>query len=385
MMVLWMLSCAQPECSRPQYKRAECRVQAENELARLVTADGVDVRFQDANSEGAESWSPTGRLEQRRDGVIAARVATLGDFRLTFTTDVPVTVTVEVDNVHPLVEPLDGEQTQTGLVRTVQLDLGVGDTELVGRLPEGTCDAGYRVAVGGDIQTNPLHFRRIVADLHEEAAVGQQDGVPLLGLIILGDVSDLALEAELTTVLETLSTSPVPAAIVPGNHDVYASRDALFNRIVGPGNYAFTLCGSRYVMLDTGNGHLADSIQGRLPELIGEGHERLFAAVHHPPHPGQTSAGWTDEAQAQQFLAELAARDADLVLAGHVHQRMQIEESVVPEIIVGSLGADQYAVDPDYGYLRLQVDDEVSTCFVSVPTPGSPGVERGPPENCPAR
>ena len=383
MSLLLLLSCATPECARPQYQRPECRVQAENEFARLVTADGVDVRFHDPLGSEAP-WDAAG-LVHSMDGGARARVGGLGGFRITLTTTEPLTFSLRVDNVHPLIEPLQGEVERDGLSRHVVLDLGPGETEVVGVLPTAVCETGIRVAAGGDIQTNPAHFRRIVTDLHDEAAHADADGTPLMGLIILGDVSELTLEDELSEVLDILSASPVPAAIVPGNHDVYDSKDAVFNRTIGPGNMAFTVCGARFVLLDSGSGFLADTIMGTLPQLIGSDWTTLVAGMHHPPHPGQTSAGWTDEPQAQMLLAELASHDADLVLAGHVHQRLAIEEAPVPEIIVGSLGADQYAVDPDYGYLRMTLTDTVDSCFVSVTTPGSPGVDRGPPDNCPPR
>jgi hypothetical protein len=33
----------------------------------------------------------------------------------------------------------------------------------------------------------------------------------------------------------------------------------------------------------------------------------------------------------------------------------------------------------------MTLTDTVDSCFVSVTTPGSPGVDRGPPDNCPPR
>ena len=70
-------------------------------------------------------------------------------------------------------------------------------------------------------------------------------------------------------------------------------------------------------------------------------------------------------------MAELAARDAPLVLAGHVHRRLAIDDRVVPHVIVGTGGADQGAVEPDFGYLRLPLDRPAQRCFVSVPGPVS--------------
>ena len=185
-------------------------------------------------------------------------------------------------------------------------------------------------------------------------------------------------------VRDILSLAPVPSATTPGNHDVYDSRDAVYNRTFGPGNHAFTVCDVRVVLVDTGSGVLADSVRGRLPALMDDPDApHLVAGMHHPPDPGASSAGWSDEAQARHLLAELEDRGAELALAGHLHRRMQVDRGDVPIYVAGTLGADQAAVDPDFGFLRLRFTDQVDRpCFVSVPAPGSPGIDRFRPDNC---
>jgi hypothetical protein len=129
-------------------------------------------------------------------------------------------------------------------------------------------------------------------------------------------------------------------------------------------------------MLDTADGSLAPSVLGRLPSLLDGGSQStpgsdyLIAAVHHPPYVGWLSSGWTAQPQADVLLAELSARGADAVLAGHAHRRALFHPTPVPEYVVGTGGADQGLATPDVGYLRLTFTDTLATCFVEVPPVG---------------
>jgi len=381
--LLGLSQCTRPECTPPGYWIPECRVIAENELAQLKNSDGVEVRFQDPNTSRTGSWEATGLVQLADDGSFLARVAGLGGFRLSVhRNDGPGQVAISIDNVHPDIPPLDGEVERVGLIRRLELSLTESVVEIRGELPGSICAGAYRIAAVADIQTNPLQFGRIIEELHNEEA----DGVPLLGMLLLGDVAELGTREEMQYVADLMAASPVPIALTAGNHDVYSDRDAVFNEVFGPGNHAFDVCDARVVLVDTGSGYLAASIRGRLNALMKTDRQFLIAGMHHPPFPGRTSSGWTKEDQAQQLVAELAANDGDLLLAGHLHQRLQNDNTPVPQIIVGTAGASQFAVDPDYGFLRMTFEDKkLETCFVSVPAPGSPGGherKRGP-DNCP--
>ena len=50
------------------------------------------------------------------------------------------------------------------------------------------------------------------------------DHAPILGverLVVTGDLTNLALEPEFDLVQRTLRAAPVPATVIPGNHDTY--------------------------------------------------------------------------------------------------------------------------------------------------------------------
>jgi hypothetical protein len=374
------LGCARPECTPPDYRNPECRVLAENALAQLTQSDGVEVRFQSPSTTGTGSWDAKGLVSLSPEGTLTARVAGLGGFRISVhrPDDGPEATPLIVTNVHPDIPPLPGEVSRTGLSRRLELDLTETVTEIRGELPADLCAGPYRIAALADIQTNPLQFAQLVEDLHREA----NEGEPLLGVLLLGDVAEFGTREEMDHVAEIMATSPVPFAVTAGNHDVYADYDAVYNDTFGPGNHAFDVCDTHVVLVDTGNGFLAPSVQGRLDVLMKTDQPVSIAGMHHPPYPGRTSSGWTREDHAQHLVAEFSARGGDLLLAGHLHQRLASPNTPVPQIIVGTGGATQYAVDPDYGYLRLRVDaGQLSTCFVSVPAPGSPGTtapKRGP-------
>ncbi len=375
---LLLVSCEIPECAQPAYDRAECRVAAENELAHLITASGVEVRFQDPSTTATDSWVAGGVIDATEGGAVRARVGTLGDFRLSIhgPSSGTTAVRLELDNVDPRIPAFDEEVEAYGLSRVLEFD--VGRLKVIeGRLPSDLCQTGFTLTAVGDIQTNPIQARRIIAALHDEQDRSEGEGRPLLGMLFLGDVTEASLDSELQTALDIFRSSPVPVSVVPGNHDVYNTYDAGFNRVFGPGTMAFGLCDAHVTLLDTASGDLAPSVEGRLPQLLGDGsRELLIAGMHHPPYAGWTGGGWMAEDQSQHLLALLAARQADVVLAGHVHERIEFTDAPVPAIVVGTAGANQATTDPDYGYLRLEYDPDqgLSWCFVEVPAPGSDGV-----------
>jgi 3',5'-cyclic AMP phosphodiesterase CpdA len=238
------------------------------------------------------------------------------------------------------------------------------------------CPQRFRLAAVGDIQTNPYQFERIVERLHTEAREGEALGEPLLGLLLLGDLTESSRAEEFELVRQILDRMPVPTAATPGNHDIYRRNIAFYNRTFGPGTHAFSICSARVVLLDTGSGTLAPSVEGRLGELLARRGERfLLAGMHYPPYPGLTGQGWAREDQAHHLLVELAIAEADLVLTGHVHALREFTDIPVGdrhlrEVIVGTAGANQGLGVARYGYLRVVIGAAAETCFVEVPPPG---------------
>ncbi|MBX2797012.1 MAG: metallophosphoesterase [Myxococcales bacterium] len=371
--VVAAVGCARPECSPVDYRSAECRRQAALALSSGTGAEGVQVSF-----DGV-----TGHVGQR-NGQLVARVATLGSFALSVrrAPGGPKVASLQVHNVHPLVPALPGELRRRGLVRELLLPLPDAGVRIEGELPAEACSAGMWLAAVGDVQTGTVVFEGLLEALHGEARAAEAAGVPLMGLLLLGDLSEDGSPQELQRVAELLQGSPVPVAVTPGNHDVYSRAQPVFTEIFGPGSYAFDVCDTRLVMLDSGSADLAPSVQARLQGWLANAPQHLIAGTHIPPYAADTANGFRREDQAHHLLAELAAHQADLLLAGHIHARMEMTGGPVEQVVVGTAGGSQGQRDPDFGWLRLQLGARLERCFVSLPASGSPGVGEGklPPD-----
>lgn len=380
--------CAVPECTNPDYGRAECRVIAENEVARLRTPSSIEVRFQDPDAESAVTWDAKGVVDFE-DGVVRARVAGPGRFALSVQAGdgAPDLVNVELSNVDPradvwvdragLETPVLAPTDQT-LRRTVELPLTPG--EVVFLRGRRGCSDRYRVAFVSDIQTNPVQFGRILEELERERDEGDVVGEPLVAIVIAGDLTESSRDDEYDTIASMLANAPVPVVVTPGNHDIYRPSRPHYNRRFGPGNHAVEVCGLRLVMLDTGSGAIARSIEARLPELFNRGDaSELIVAMHHPPYAGLTGAGWSREDRAQRLLAEAAIADVDLIVAGHAHAlrdfpSISVGNKTLRQVIAGTGGAFQGLGEPRFGFVRVTLGGSApETCFVEVPPPGFAG------------
>ncbi len=382
--LLLVAACVNPECSEGNYRRSECRVVAENDVARLRTADARELRFQELIAQDDGTWSALGLIELQ-DGVVVARPAGLGDFALTIGPGEGAdALPLILENVAPetllTLGPLGEEEllpaATDGLRRHLELPASDEVLWLRGRRP---CPSSFRLAALGDIQTNPTQFERILGRLSEERSASSTTQ-PLLGLLLLGDLTESSSAEEFDRVREIIRQSPIPVAATTGNHDIYNDSTALYNTSFGPGNFATEICGARVVLLDTGNGDLARSIEGRLTELLDPGEaDVLIAGTHYPPYADRLGQGWGDEDQAWHLMAEEVRLGADLHLAGHVHYWREyldvpIGDGEFDEVITGTGGATQGLGEPRFGYTRLQIEDgSVGYCFVETPVPGRVG------------
>jgi Calcineurin-like phosphoesterase len=379
-----LTSCGQTECSTPDYSRAECRVLAENELARLRSSTGVEVRVQSANAtDDRETWLAEGRVRERGD-VIQVRIAHMGDFAVSLrdTTGEGQVRLLELDNVHPEATLVGSsnvvELAAAGLGRQLEITIPPNGVTWVRGSLTPVCPTRVRIAALADVQTNPGQFARIVERLQRERDFAAEAGELLVGVIFAGDLTEHSRVDEFREFEGLLEAASVPFALTPGNHDVYEPAQPSFNQFFGPGNYAFEVCGVRVAMLDTGSGALAESIIARLPELFDRRDARhMITAMHHPPYAELTGFGWSREDLASITLGEFVMQGGDLVVAGHGHllrefADISIADGSVRELIIGTGGAVQGAGQPLYGYVRLTfVGTDVETCFVEVPPPGA--------------
>jgi hypothetical protein len=372
-----------PDCARGDHGGAECRIATSAALASMEI-EGFVLAFEPRS--GADPYAHTeAGLFRQEDSAVVARVATLGDFEITIdgsgatasTTLVMVLTNVGV-GVQVIAEPVDRPTDAVEILaadgelqRGVTLDLAAGESWVI----RGTtaCATRYRIAAFGDTQTDMDVLQAIVDQLDVERAEAEAAGEPLLGVLLVGDLTDVGTVEEIVDVREMILAGSVPVAATVGNHDVYTDDVDVFNREVGPGNLRFDVCGTRVAILDTGDASLAPSIEGRLTQLLdGAGADRLIVATHYPPYSSRLGNGWSHEDQQATTLAEIALADPDVVLAGHVHNLTEFPEVPVGDrsfhqIVVGTGGGFQGEVTaPRFGYLRLTLGDTFERCFVPV-------------------
>ena len=388
LLLLALQACDHPECALGDYSAAECRVVAEHHYARLFTSTGVELRFQRPEATTADSWDALGVLDERTPGVVHARPATLGDFAISVQGEAGDTLTLSLRNVAPdTALTVDGVGLEAPeppvLVRELELTLTDAPLWIRG---ERDCPDRLRLLAAGDVQTNPIQFERIVEDFHAELERGIDAGEPVFGFLLLGDLTENGDVDQFDRIEQILARSPLPVATVPGNHDVAGDDYALFNRRLGPGNYAFRVCDARVVLLDTGDASLAASVEARLPEFLdAAGSDHLLVGTHYPVYPDRTGTGFRDGQQAARLLADLGSAGADRLLTGHIHDwldypAVSVGDTTVHQVVTGTAGGTQGLGVPHYGVTRVRLGDDVQTCFHEVLAPGYPaGGEAGDP------
>ncbi len=381
--------CSSPECAWGDYEEAECRVVAENHYARALTSNGVEVRFQHPLETTSDTWHALGLLQENQSGIVEARPAGLADFAISVDGAADLTLTVELENVAPdatvTVGPEGAEVDVPAVGGTLRRTIAItlADEETVWIRGTRPCPDRYRLVTAGDIQTNPLQFERIVEDLHDQVAAAEAAGAPLLGFFILGDLTESTEIQEFERIRQMLESSPIPVSVLPGNHDIFGDEAAIFSRWFGPGNYTDTVCRTKLIHLDNASGHIAESVEARLPQMLDPtGVDHLIPAMHIPPHEDGTSQGMRDQEQASYMLAEFARNGVDRIMAGHVHYwrenvDVRVGDRSLHQIISGTAGGNQGSGHLRFGVTRLSFGgpDDVESCFHEVPVPGTTDVD----------
>jgi 3',5'-cyclic AMP phosphodiesterase CpdA len=191
------------------------------------------------------------------------------------------------------------------------------------------------------------------------AIVAHLAGAGVDHVVITGDVSNLALQAEFArvrTILdEELGLPPSAVSIVPGNHDVYthgAARDQRFSRYFEPyltsdlPVFRASHAGGMFPVVKLRGPAAFIGLSTALPRLplvaagkLGEGQlralERILASpevrertpvilLHHPIHNPLTWIKTRLEglADAEQLSRLLAPLERGLLLHGHLHRRL---------------------------------------------------------------
>jgi 3',5'-cyclic AMP phosphodiesterase CpdA len=194
------------------------------------------------------------------------------------------------------------------------------------------------------------HHSEALFDRILEHARGEHAGGPVDRLVITGDLSNLALEAEFEHIVAKLDTAGVPVTVVPGNHDAYtrgsvrARRfEQMFARFMDGERHSgepehFYPFVQRYgdvalVGVSTAQaslplyavGTVGDSQLARLDQILAalerEGLARIVL-IHHPVMPG-VAGRRHDLVDLDAFGQVIARRGAELILHGHEHRAIE--------------------------------------------------------------
>ncbi len=168
-------------------------------------------------------------------------------------------------------------------------------------------------------------------------------------VIVTGDLTNLALEPEFDLVRRKLEALPVPATVIPGNHDAYTRgsvRSRRFEAYMRPFMDGERLDDALYPFVQRFEGVAVIGVSTaiaslplyaigrvgrdqleRLAEILrttaGEGRARIIL-IHHPVVDGVAKPRH-DLVDRSAFAAVIAEHGAELVLHGHEHRRLETE------------------------------------------------------------
>lgn len=194
------------------------------------------------------------------------------------------------------------------------------------------------------------HHSEALFDRLVEHARGDAGGAAVDRLVITGDLSNLALEAEFEHIVAKLDTAGVPVTVVPGNHDAYTRGSVRHRRFEQM--FARFMDGERFsgedehfypfvqrhgdvalIGVSTAQaslplyavGTVGDSQLARLDQILQalerEGLARIVL-IHHPVMPGVASRRH-DLVDLEAFGEVIARRGAELILHGHEHRAIE--------------------------------------------------------------
>lgn len=176
------------------------------------------------------------------------------------------------------------------------------------------------------------------------------DMVPQLRVdrvVVTGDLTNLALEPEFELVQRTLRAAPVPATVIPGNHDTYTRGSVRAGRFesflaefmdgerVGRATYPFVQRHGQLALIGVSTaiaslplyavGRVGADQLARLETLLQrtaeEGLTRVVL-IHHPVVSGVSGARH-DLLDLEAFARVIAKHGAELVLHGHEHVTLE--------------------------------------------------------------
>jgi len=212
----------------------------------------------------------------------------------------------------------------------------------------------------------------LVSDSHEDNQMLQEALARLAEsevdfVVHLGDLSRVGTKAELQLAQSVLLESGIDYAVVPGDHDLWASEGLLFfQEVFGVPYQLVSRSGVCLLLIDDSSVSTGiDQTQWDwlVANLGADCPYGMYSFMHIPPyHPSSNRAMGEKSAavkrQARELLSLLAEQGVKEVFSGDIHlsSRFYDVETDLPITVVGALTRDRNLQTPRGGVLRVFSD-----------------------------
>lgn len=164
------------------------------------------------------------------------------------------------------------------------------------------------------------------------AAANRIDGLSFV--VQLGDFTHAGILQEYQQMLEEFERLSVPYFVVIGNHDQLGNGRAIYERMFGPVNTAFTFGGTRFLLVDTNSREAA--FDGSVPDMAWLRWHLVGAAAEECSTVANAAVGRDGDAPAvlfahvaadgEEFHTALRSEYAELLQAGGVRASFHAHE-----------------------------------------------------------
>jgi 1,2-diacylglycerol 3-alpha-glucosyltransferase len=187
-----------------------------------------------------------------------------------------------------------------------------------------------KFAVMGDIRNGDKTFKT-------ELTEAKQQGADFV--MILGDLVPSNRPENYYHFAEMLEKAPLPALVIPGNHDYGRHGSARYRETFGPTDYAFDFGGYHFITLDNARDRLTDGqLRWLEKQLQSPSHKIVF--LHEPPATMKRWAWHGFTKGADRFVALMDKYKPERVFMSHIHAYDELDRKGVKYIISGGGGAE---------------------------------------------
>lgn len=218
----------------------------------------------------------------------------------------------------------------------------------------------------------------------QKAIKGAKQKYPDIQFIIgLGDYTEVGTLEELRLAKHELDLSTLRYFVIPGDHDLWDSRDkqqnslSNFKQIFGPNYQSFIFEDYLFLLLDNSDNYLGigpEQEQWLVSELEkGQSLKGILVVIHEPLyHPSSDHFMGRVEPklkqQAKSLVYQLKAAGVKLVLSGDIHYFSEYSEpeTNLPMVTVGSVTSERNPQAPRYAIVWVFDDGSVKVEDVEI-------------------